>query len=424
MRRLLLLAPLVLTACVSGPITHAKKDAAVIPLAHIKANLAFTCAHERFPEASAQSDVLFKYARWLEKNNQLKRDKGVDAEIERLYRIAAENGHAKANINLQNGSMRGRRYQLTGEENLRLSQRLIDEGVATGYYFVGIFLNQGSAGLKEDKEMALRYFRKAADEGSANAQEFVANKLAPIDIAPDIARQMRTCAAEQGQGKAALALGVDLSEDRHYQEALQAFQLGVAAGDETSAGFLEAGFGGPEPDNWLHYLGQQEDQERAARYKQIWRILANYSYASPKVPEINEIVPLPPAKLPSWDGKLQWLEERLANVAPPKPSEVQIQQLAKARGLNPATGKPLPDSLVFDWSTFPLRTAYTDSLCPQSGYWKVMWTVHQEWRETTRYFEEGELMPAETVRTVRQRLWPLPDKVDEYLGRVAWGMIG
>jgi len=424
MRRVLLLTTLVLAACVDSPTTHAKRDAAVIPLAHIKANLAFTCAHERFREASAQSDVLFKYARWLEKNNQLKRDKAVDAEIERLYRIAAENGHAKANINLQNGSMRGRRYQLTGEENLRLSQRLIDEGVATGYYFVGIFLNQGSAGLKEDKEMALRYFRKAADEGSANAQEFVADKLAPIDIAPDIARQMRTCAAEQGQGKAALALGINRKNHGLYQEAIEAFQLGVAAGDSMSASFLYKGFSGPEPENRLHYLGQTEDLERVERYKKIWSILADYSYASPKVPEINEIVPLPPAKLPPWDGKLQWLEERLANVVPPKPSEVQVQQLAKARGLSPATGKPLPDSLVFDWSTFPLRTAYTDSLCPQSGYWKVMWTVHQEWRETTRYIEEGEQMPAETVRTVHQRLWPFPDKVDEYLGRVAWGMIG
>ena len=48
----------------------------------------------------------------------------------------------------------------------------------------------------------------------------------------------------------------------------------------------------------MYYLGQQEDLERAERYKKIWRILAGYSYANPKVPEINDIVPLPPAKLP------------------------------------------------------------------------------------------------------------------------------
>jgi len=103
----------------------ANRSAPLDSLSHIKANLAFTCKHEQFPEPSADSDVLFKYARWLQRNNQLKQDKTVDAQIERLYRIAAENGHAKANINLQNGSMRGH-YKLTAEERLRFSQALIE----------------------------------------------------------------------------------------------------------------------------------------------------------------------------------------------------------------------------------------------------------------------------------------------------------
>nr|WP_041770221.1 DUF6396 domain-containing protein [Pseudomonas resinovorans] len=425
MRRILLLATALLAACGSGG-THWKKDASMDRLSRIKADLAFTCAHERFPEPSADSDQVFKYARWLEKNNQLKQDKAVDGQIERLYRIAAENDHAKANINLQNGSMRGRRYGLTGEENLRLSQQLMDAGVATGYYFVGIFLNQGSAGLQQDEAMALRYFRKAADEGSANAQAYVAEKLAPSDIAPDIARQMRRCAAEQGQGDAAVSLGVNLQGKRQYQEALEAFQLGVAAGTSVSASFLYKAFRNPPPTNELHYLAQPEDLERADRYEKIWRILARSSYASPTVPEINEIVPLPPAKLPPWDGKLKWLEERLANVPPPKPSEALIHQLANARKLDPATGKPLPDSPVFSGYGFPLRTAYSGALCPHAGYWKVMWPMALEvqWREVTRYFEEGEELPPEIVQRVHERPWPFTDKVTERLERVQWGMLG
>ncbi|WP_337059008.1 DUF6396 domain-containing protein, partial [Pseudomonas sp. USHLN015] len=148
--------------------------------------------------------------------------------------------------------------------------------------------------------------------GSALAQALVADKLAPIDIAPDIARQMRRCAAEQGHGEAATDLGVDLKYRKQFREALEAFQLGVAAGDETSASYLDDGFRGPAPTDTLNYLGQDKDLERAERYKAIWSILADYSYASPKVPEINDILPLPPAKLPPWDGKLQWLEERKA----------------------------------------------------------------------------------------------------------------
>ncbi|WP_242015359.1 SEL1-like repeat protein [Pseudomonas nitroreducens] len=316
-------------------------------LSQIRADLAFTCRHERYPEPTADTDTLFHYARWLEKNNQLKRDPMVYTEVERLYRIAAENGHAKANINLQNGSMRGRKYQLIGEENLRLSQQLINTGVATGYYFVGIFLSQGSAGLKEDQEMALRYYRKAADEGSANAQAYVADKLIPSDRAPEVAKQLYLCAAEQGQGGAAVTLSLYLRDSKNYNEAVDILQKGVAAGNEFAAGRLSRAFLGVSPTNEVHYLGQQKDLERADRYKTIWRILARYSYASPKVPEINDIVPLPPAKLPSWDAKLQWVEERKANIPPPKPSEALIEQLAKAKQLNPATGRPTPESSNF-----------------------------------------------------------------------------
>ena len=326
------------------------------PLTEIKARLAFTCVHEQIPAPSAETDELFQYARWLQKNNLLKQDKSVDAEIERLYRIAAENGHYKANINLQNGTMRGH-FKLRGDEHLRLSQQLIDAGVATGYYFIGIFLKHGSAGLKQDAAMSLRYLRKAADEGSAQAQYELGDILAPSDIAPDVARQTRRCAAEQGHGKAARTLGINLSTRKQYQEALEAFQLGVVAGDDSSAGWLEAGFRGPPVTDEMYYLGQQEDLERAERYKTIWRVLARYSYADPKVPEINEILPLPPAKLPAWDGKLQWLEARLANVPSKKPGEALIQQLAKAMLLEPATGRATAVSSALFKASYPHRPA-------------------------------------------------------------------
>ncbi|WP_248804083.1 sel1 repeat family protein [Pseudomonas sp. MWU13-2100] len=424
MRRMLLLSSLLLAACATdGVFTHSTQDIPVNPLTETKAKLAFTCVHETIPAPSAEADVLFQYARWLQKNNQLKQDKSVDAEIERLYRIAAENGHYKANINLQNGAMRGH-FKLRGAEHLRLSENLIEAGVATGYYFVGIFLQQGSAGLKQDPDMALRYYRKAADQGNAQAQAYVGNKLAPSDIAPDVARQMRRCAAEQGNGQAARALGVNLSGKGRYQDALEAFQLGVAAGDESSASFLEHGFGGPLPTDELYYLGQQEDLERAERYKKIWRILANYSYASPKVPEINDILPLPPAKLPAWDGKLQWLEARLANIPPEKPSEALISQLAKAKLLEAATGQPMPGSPGFIKASFPVVNCYSGEPCPQTGYWQARCIAHQPMSSLLRArtilrFEQGEIMPTLNVQS-RHRRFLLPDRVTVSEENVDW----
>ena len=363
------LASLLLIACNMSDKTPLK------PLDDIKADLAFTCVHEVIPPPSTDTDVLFQYARWLQKNNQLKQDKSVDVEIERLYRIAAENGHYKANINLQNGAMRGH-FQLRGDEHLRLSQRLISKGVATGYYFVGIFLQQGSAGLKQDPEMALRYYRKAADSGNAQAQGYVGEKLAPIRIAPTVARMMRQCAAEQGNGEAARALGVDLSIDGHYPEALEALQLGVAAGDSTSAYKLGKVFRNHPSFDELDSLGQQEDQERVERYMKISKVLGNYSYASPNVPEINEILPLPPAKLPAWDGKLQWLEARLANIPPPKPTPELIQQLAKAKTLDPATGKPMPGSPSFSENPF-LQPTCTAAKPARRGNYNPMEQHHE-----------------------------------------------
>ena len=392
---------LLLTGCdqdsVPSSATPVHKNISVNPLDNINARLAFTCKHETIPAASADTDMLFNYARWLQKNNLLNQDKAVDGETERLYRIAAENGHSKASINLQNGALRGQ-FTLSGHERLRLSQRLIDAKVATGYYFIAMYLEHGAAGLKQDPELALRYYRKAADEGNPQAQAYVGDKLAPVGMAPDIARQMLRCAAEQGDGKAAGELGIDMQINERYQDAIEAFQLGVAAGDGSSARFLANGFNGPEPTNPLYYLAQPADPERARRYKVISKILSNYTYASPVVPEINDIVPLPPAPLPEWDGRLKWVEEREANIAPPKPSEAQIAELAKAKQLNPATGRSLPSSPDFEKDGTALLLCRSGEPCPKSGYWQPAWQPNRGVsKEEIRYVKQGEIMPTDRV---------------------------
>ena len=427
MRTILLLSCMLLAACDAGtaPI-HPTQDPSVNPLTEIKAKLAFTCAHEQIPTPSAETDELFQYARWLQKNNLLKQDKAVDLEIERLYRIAAENGHYKANINLQSGTMRGH-FTLRGEEHLRLSQQLIDAGVATGYYFIGIFLKNGSAGLKQDKAMSLRYFRKAADQGSAQAQYDVGDILAPSDIEPDVARKMRRCAAEQGNGRAAIALGINLKNRGQYQEALEVFQMGVVAGNESAASRLKDAFSGPLPSATAEYLAQREDLERAERYKTIWSLLADYSYADPKVPEINEILPLPPAELPAWNGKLQWLEARLANVPPKKPSETLIHQLAKAKFLEPATGRATPDSSAFIKACYPGPTCSSGQACPQTGYWqaaRLSSDAYSMFKDgVIRRFEKNEIMPTLRVRSSEPRFL-LPDKISVNEEHIEWRLLG
>ncbi|HBT3663310.1 TPA: sel1 repeat family protein [Klebsiella pneumoniae] len=413
MRQLILF--LSLMACLLHSASSAKKDLFVNPLSDTHAALAFTCAHQIIPEASADTDVLFKYARWLQKNNLLKQDKSVDAQTERLYRIAAENGHYKASINLQNGALRGQ-FSLSSHEQFRLSQQLIAAGVATGYYLTAIYLERGVAGLQQDPALALRYYRKAADEGNPQAQAYVGDKLAPVDRAPDIAHQMRRCAAEQGEGKAAVMLGVNLQGKGYYRRAIEAFQLGVAAGDTSSALALSHGFDGPESSDELYYLAQQKDPERARRYKLITKILSNYSYASPTVPEINDIVPLP-----EWDGKLKWLEEWEANIPPPAPDAALIEKLAQAKQLNPATGRPLPTSPDFEKDSVARLQCRSGEPCPQSGYWQPAWRPREGMSEhAIRYFREGDIMPVEKVTFVRPRPWPLRDRLVVEAQETVW----
>ena len=182
----------------------AHKEASSEPLSDISAAMVFTCKHQIIPEASADTDVLFKYARWLQKNNLLKQDKSVDAQTERLYRIAAENGHYKASINLQNGALRGQ-FSLSSHEQFRLSQQLIAAGVATGYYLTAIYLERGVAGLQQDPVLALRYYRKAADEGNPQAQAYVGYKLSPARMAQRL--PYKCCAALRSKGKGMLLMG-------------------------------------------------------------------------------------------------------------------------------------------------------------------------------------------------------------------------
>ena len=419
MRCLLILLCLSSFGCNAGVATVCLKER-YMSMNNTSPKLVFNCSHEKISAPPVDADVLFQYARWLQKNNQLRRDPSVNNEIERLYRISAEHEHYKANINLQNGALRGH-FKLRGWEHLRLSDSLISQNIATGYLFVSYFLEQGSSGLQQDSEMALRYLRKAADEGNAQAQYAVAEKLAPIDIAPKVARQMRRCAAEQRHGKAAVALAVNLQRKGEFREALEVLQMGVAGGYEHAAGHLDDAFRGAEPSDALDYYGQKEDLDRAERYNKIWRVLARYSYASPEVPEINEIVPLPPAKLPPWDGKLQWLESRLANIPPEKPSEALIRKLAKEKVLDPATGKPMPGSPAFSKANFPIMVCASGQPCPEDGYWKVM---INSWKDHIQHFKKGEVMPTYLMVWREYRPWPLRDKIMQRQERVEWGLLG
>ena len=323
------------------------KERSVPDLKDVEAKLAFTCVYEKdhLPALNPEADQLYRYARWLHKNQVEKEDPLRYREMERYYRIAAAYGHYKANLDLRDMIGRGTAWSANPvKETLDLTQELIKQGIPGGYYDMGRYLKAGY-GVKKDEELANRYYRKAADLGNPEAQYLVGGKLTDLTIAQPkpfaIGTKMLKCAGEQGHGKAAKEYAY-LVRGENNEESVKFFQLATKWGDEASPYNLQVAFGPIADSNKdRDGLGLKPDDERSRRYKIISDVLSDYSYAHPSVPELDDIVPLPPAKLPPWDGQLKWLEDFKANIAPPKPSEELIEKLAKAKGLAPKTGRPL-----------------------------------------------------------------------------------
>ncbi|MCD9231204.1 SEL1-like repeat protein [Ralstonia pseudosolanacearum] len=424
---------MILLASLACACTKTENPLALLPdMSAVRANLAFTCAHEadHLPPLDSEVDQFFQYGRYLQKKEGPKNFN----DIARYYRIAAAHGHYKANNNLQSLVSQGIAESPDApKETIDLATQLVNQGIPGGYYDIGHYLELGY-GLKQDPEMALRYIRKAADLGSPDAQYYVGKLLAPIDSAPEIARQMRQCATDQGHGEAAVELGIDLQTDKLYPDAVKAFQQSVRSGRSSAALLLQDAFNNPQPTNQLNYLALQRDPERSRRYGLIWRFLQDNDGRNPKLPDIDKIVPLPPAKLPPWDGTFQWEKDQAAAAPPQKPSDELIERLSKAKHLDPATGLSLAKSeQVAQTETettpqparLPLGTvARTGESCPQDGVWCVS-LAKGKVADAERSFLKGMFFPSLTVYQPRKFAW-----MDDWLGvrrqtvQATWKLVG
>jgi TPR repeat protein len=299
-------------------------------------NQKFECAREadQLPALMAEPDRLYKYGLYL----QLKAGPKDFDEVARYYRIAAAHGHYKASTNLQAIISRGQAFSPDSwVETVDLVEDLIERGIPGGYYDMGHYLDRGF-GVVQDPDKAKAYYRRAADLGNPEAQYFVAELLGRGPGASDIILALRTCAMQQGHGEAALAVGLIKKIGKDYSGAVLALQQAVKNGNGSAARFLGGGFVTTSPKEQLRYMALEPDPERSRRYKLIDEFLDRYENLGAKVPDIDQIVPLPPAKLPDWDETFQWKKDRDAAVPPAQPSEELMERLSEEKGLDPATG--------------------------------------------------------------------------------------
>ena len=311
----------------------------------LQANLAFVCKHEEKPELSQETQQLYNYALYHDLHNMWtgKRGDAVWNGLARYYRIAAMNGDYKANIRLQYLLKSGRiSSDMPQTEVHNLNEELAKQLPATAYYNLYGYLDVGY-GVRTEKDGKYAYLRKAADLGSREAQYVVGDILTDIKDEGTLQQRLKiyeqllSCSSEQGFGEASEMLGLGYEGDKEYSKALEAFHQGVKNGSSLSASTLEEAFSGKQKEGDMDFLNLSEDPERARRYEIIWKYLAYKDYLQPKVPDLDDIVPLPPAPLPEWDGKIafqRWFEGE----APPKPDEALVRRLAWQAGLNGDTG--------------------------------------------------------------------------------------
>ena len=310
-------------------------------------DLEFTCVHEAKPPLSPDTQKLYNYARYHDLHNMWNGKPGdlTWQDAAAYYRIAAANGDYKANVRLQYLLRTGRvNAPNAKKETLKLNDLLMNQLPGTAHYHSYLYLKHGYGLIGADE---LAYLRKAADLGSKEAQYELSQIFENIKDEKtrvfrfETAEKLLACASEQGMGIASQYLGVSLQLEKKYQEAVKVLHQGAKNGDSQSAFRLSNGFQkGINENNKIDYLALKPDAERHMRYEKIALYLSDNDYLNPTLHDLDQIVPLPPAKLPPWDGKIEfqrWYE----GASPPKPSDELVQRLAEQAGLDWQTGLPL-----------------------------------------------------------------------------------
>lgn len=302
--------------------------------------LKFQCKHEAdaLQKPNEDADILYRYGLFLETQEN---EKAYNQALI-FYRIAAAHDHYKAATNLQNLLSTGL-VNSTGarKEVIDLTKYYISKNVPGAYYDLGHYLEIGY-GVKKDIPSARAYLRRAADLGNPDAQYYIAQLLGEIPNTADIMQSMYKCAMEQGHSQAARKYSSYASAIHSYKDAVAGYQLSTKGGDNISAHRLARGFEDRKPSDRLYYLALKKDDERAARYDKISDFLLHHEHLGAKLPDLDEIVPLPPAPLPEWDGTFKWKRDRDSAAPPSPPSEELIKRMAAEKNLDPETGLPLP----------------------------------------------------------------------------------
>jgi hypothetical protein len=331
----------------------------------------FTCVYQNqhVPPVDPQAELWFQQALALD-DPDVYYQKRDYPKIYQLYVQAADRGHWKAMLNL--ASLILSNYPGVPQHDPAVAIEWVEKamklGVPDAYDMMGIYHQNGMI-KGGDATSAYAFFQRAADMGSPSAMTFLGKKLDATHDDPDgefwgnlpIATQMLECALAQGYGDAAEELGFVYARPRTAdakRRALMVLHEGVKLGSEKCASKLSIEFDGFNLTNGRNFPGSI-DKARADRYRAVKEALAHYQ-GRLKLPNLDKVLPLPPAPLPKWDGNVQTLIDAAKAVTPPP-------ELQKATALEGRAFVPDGHAIAsLDSSTLAVTG---NQRVPQAGYW-------------------------------------------------------
>jgi len=317
-----------------------------------------------------------------------------------LWQQAAEKNHWKALLNLANAYAHGEGVARDTEHAVLIVESAMKLGIPAAFDLMGTYHMHG-IGVKQDVSRAYAFWELAVEMGSPSAMAFLGKKMEALYDSPPafwanrkIALKLLECGFRQGSGDSAFNLGAtirgenpELNEDN--QLALHILQEGVRLGNAMSAISLSSAFG-----NGKSLVGGGKDNSRRERYS----LLSDALQRNPdlRFPNLDKILPLPPAKLPMWNGDRNTLLDAAKPIlprpaAPPPPEPNPAWLLTGRAHIEP--GRQLPEQ--------PQRQIvpqYESTAAPETGYWiaRLMHPVserHRAWdaQQLPMRYLKGEL---------------------------------
>ena len=344
----------------------------------------FTCLYQgqHVPPIDPQAELWFQQALALDDPNIWYENRDWK-KIYQLYVQAAERNHWKAMLNLASLVLSG--YPVPEhdpEAAIRWIEKAMTLGVPDAWDRMGVYHQNGLI-KGGDTTSAYAFFQKAADMGSPAAMTFLGDKLGGTYDDPEgdfwgnrpIAVQMLQCAMAQGDGDAAYELSFYQKAPNSIEtksQALKTLHEGAKLGSANCAKRLSIEFDGFNLSNGTNLVGHV-DKARAERYGKIGDAL-DFWQGRLKLPNLDKVLPLPPAPLPKWDGNKQTLIDAAKAVTPPGSPGATSGASLQGR-------EQMPDGYgVMSLSDSPYAVT-GDRLVPESGYWLALSGTEQTPKE-------------------------------------------